>query len=91
MYIYIYVYVYFFFKLSDKRKQASKLLQNHMLDVSGNLSSPTLHNMRTSKASIAKHDTGIINIGMIECVSECQELQFAKAGADTTQPLLNKD
>ena len=62
-----------------------------MLDVSGNLSSPTLHNMRTSKASIAKHDTGIIHIGMIECVSECQELQFAKAGADTTQPLLHKD
>ena len=73
----MHIHIYIFFKLSDKRKQASKLLQNHMPDVSGNLSSPTLHNTRTSKASIAKHDTGIIHIGMIECVSECEKLRFA--------------
>jgi hypothetical protein len=60
-----------------------------MLDVSGHLSSPALHNTRTNKASTAKHETGIIHIGMIECVSEREELQFASGGADTTQPLLH--
>ena len=50
-------------------EHTTKLLQDHMLDVSGHLSSPTLHNTRTSKASIAKRDTGIINIGIIECVN----------------------
>ena len=27
----------------------------------------------------------------VECVSECEELQFASGWVDTTQPLLHKD
>ena len=52
---------------------------------------PILHNSRTSKASIAKLDTGIVHIGPIECVNECEQLQFASGGVDTRQPLLHKD
>ena len=50
-------FLFFLFFQDVCQKHASKLLLNHMLDVSGNLSSPTLDNMRTSKASVAKHDT----------------------------------
>jgi hypothetical protein len=59
-----------------------------MPNVSGNLNSLILYNIRICKASIAKETTSIIHIAVIECKYEGTESENTIAsGVNAAQPL----